>query len=134
MEPTAVLAPSNSANIAQREIFGPFGTFIKFNSLAEAINIANDTQLGLVCYVRSDHYPTVMAATEGLRSGVVWVNSPMMQELRAPFGGYKDSGVGREGGAACKQLYTEEKTVSLPLSPVPLRQLRQQPESLPQGS
>ena len=134
MEPTAVLAPSNSANIAQREIFGPFGTFITFNSLAEAINIANDTQFGLVSYVWSDHYPTVMAATEGLRSGVVWVNSPMMRELRAPFGGFKDSGVGREGGAACEQFYTEEKTVSLPLSPVPLRQLGQQPGSLPRGS
>lgn len=123
VEPTAVHAPSNQTRIAQREIFGPFATFLTFETFDEAIAIANDTQFGLVSYVWSDHQPTVMAAADGLRSGVVWVNTPMMRELRAPFGGYKSSGVGREGGVSCEQFYTEEKTVSLPVTPPPLRKL-----------
>jgi acyl-CoA reductase-like NAD-dependent aldehyde dehydrogenase len=55
-----------------------------------------------------------MNVTERLCSGVVWVNTPMMRELRAPFGGYKNSGVGREGGASCEAFFTEEKTVTMP--------------------
>ncbi len=121
--PTAVSVPSNAARTAQDEIFGPFATFLPFDTAEEAVAIANDTQFGLVSYVWSDHLPTVMTMTERLRSGVVWVNTPMMRELRAPFGGYKNSGVGREGGAACEAFYTEEKTVTLPKIPPPLRRL-----------
>jgi enoyl-CoA hydratase/carnithine racemase len=55
---------------------------------------------------------TVTAMTEGLRTGVVWVNTPMMRELRAPFGGFKESGVGRQGGAACEAFFTEEYAVN----------------------
>jgi acyl-CoA reductase-like NAD-dependent aldehyde dehydrogenase len=123
VKPTAVRAGSNAAPVAQAEIFGPFATFLTFEAADEAFAIANDTEFGLVSYVWSDHQPTVMAAAAKLRSGVVWINTPMMRELRAPFGGYKASGVGREGGAACEQFYTEEKTVTLPLVPPPLRKL-----------
>ncbi|SHG67913.1 aldehyde dehydrogenase [Marivita hallyeonensis] len=121
--PTAVTVPGNDARTAQDEIFGPFATFLPFDTVEDAATIANDTQFGLVSYVWSDHLPTVMTMTERLRSGVVWVNTPMMRELRAPFGGYKNSGVGREGGAACEAFYTEEKTVTLPKTPPPLRRL-----------
>ena len=121
ISPTAVLARSNADRCAQQEIFGPFATFIPFDGVDEAVAIANDTAFGLVSYVWSDHMPTVMATTPRLRSGVVWVNTPMMRELRAPFGGFKTSGVGREGGASCEAFYTEEKTTTIPLSPPPLR-------------
>jgi len=121
--PTAVSVPGNDARTAQDEIFGPFATFLPFDTVEEVAAIANDTQFGLVSYVWSDHLPTVMTMTERLRSGVVWVNTPMMRELRAPFGGYKNSGVGREGGAACEAFYTEEKTVTLPKTTPPLRRL-----------
>lgn len=121
IRPTAVKVASNSVRVAQEEIFGPFATFMTFETAEQAFAMANDTAFGLVSYVWSDHHPTVMAATNALRSGVVWVNTPMMRELRAPFGGYKDSGIGREGGAACEQFYSQEKTVSLPLIEVPLR-------------
>ncbi len=123
VHPTAVTVPSNAARTAQDEIFGPFATFLPFESAEEAATIANDTAFGLVSYVWSDHLPTVMQMTEALRSGVVWVNTPMMRELRAPFGGFKNSGVGREGGAACEAFYTEEKTVTMPKTPPPLRRL-----------
>lgn len=127
IEPTAALAGSNAAPVAQEEIFGPFATFLTFRSAEEAFAIANDSRYGLVAHLWSDHHPTVMAATAALRAGVVWVNTPMMRELRLPFGGFRDSGVGREGGYSCEAFYTEEKTVTLPLVPPPLRRLGAQP-------
>lgn len=123
VSPTAVSVPSNQTRTAQEEIFGPFATFLPFDTTEEAIKVANDTQFGLVSYIWSDDLPTVMNVTENMRSGVVWVNTPMMRELRAPFGGFKNSGVGREGGAACESFYTEEKTVTLPKFPPHLRRL-----------
>jgi acyl-CoA reductase-like NAD-dependent aldehyde dehydrogenase len=123
VQPTAVAVPTNAARVAQDEIFGPFATFLPFDTADEAAAIANDTQFGLVSYVWSDHLPTVMQMTDAMRSGVVWVNTPMMRELRAPFGGFKASGVGREGGAACEAFYTEEKTITIPTTPPPLRKL-----------
>jgi len=121
IEPTAVLANSNNSKVCQEEIFGPFASFISFKSEEEAISIANDTEFGLVSYVWSDHMPTIINVSESMRSGVVWVNTPMMRELRAPFGGYHNSGVGREGGYSCEQFYTEEKTVSIPKTPLNLK-------------
>jgi acyl-CoA reductase-like NAD-dependent aldehyde dehydrogenase len=123
VQPTAVSVKSNDARVAQDEIFGPFATFLPFDSAEEAAAIANDTRFGLVSYIWSDHLPTVMQMSESMRSGVVWVNTPMMRELRAPFGGFKTSGVGREGGASCEAFYTEERTVTIPTVPPPLRKL-----------
>lgn len=121
IEPTAVIATSNADRCAQQEIFGPFATFLPFDTVEEAVAIANDTEFGLVSYIWSDHLPTVIQTQTQLRSGVVWVNTPMMRELRAPFGGFKSSGVGREGGAACEAFYTEEVTTTTPIKPVALR-------------
>ncbi len=123
--PTAVSVPSNQAQVAQDEIFGPFATFLPFDSAEEAAAMANDTSFGLVSYIWSDHLPTVMTMSEQMRSGVVWVNTPMMRELRAPFGGFKTSGVGREGGGSCEAFYTEERTITIPTNPQPLRKLGQ---------
>lgn len=123
MRPTAVLAPGNGARVCQDEIFGPFASFLIFDRADEAISMANDTGFGLVSYVWSDHQPTIEQASRNLKSGVVWVNTPMMRELRAPFGGYRDSGLGREGGEACEHFYTEVKTVTVPAQPVVIRKL-----------
>lgn len=123
VEPTAVTVPSNASAVAQDEIFGPFATFLPFDDETQAAQIANDTRFGLVSYIWSDHLPTVMRMSDRMRSGVVWVNTPMMRELRAPFGGFKTSGVGREGGASCEAFYTEERTVTIPTDPQPLKKL-----------
>jgi len=127
IEPTAVLAKSNNSRTCQEEIFGPFASFVSFKTEEEAINLANDTEFGLVSYVWSDHMPTILKVSDAMRSGVVWVNTPMMRELRAPFGGFGNSGVGREGGYSCEQFYTEEKTVSIPKSPLTLKGYGRQP-------
>jgi acyl-CoA reductase-like NAD-dependent aldehyde dehydrogenase len=114
VEPTAVLATSNDTRVCQEEIFGPFATFLKVDNLDEAISIANATEFGLVGYIWSKDVATVMKASQELRAGTIWVNTPMTRELRAPFGGYKSSGVGRDSGSDCLHFFTEAKTTTIP--------------------
>lgn len=118
MEPTAVMAPSNAARVCQEEIFGPFATFLTFDTLDEAIGIANDSKFGLVNYVWSEDLHTVMRCSRDIRAGTVWVNTPMMRELRAPFGGYKESGIGRDGPQSSLEFFTELKSTIIPIEPV----------------
>jgi acyl-CoA reductase-like NAD-dependent aldehyde dehydrogenase len=123
MQPTAVMASDSGARICQEEVFGPFATFLVFDDFDHALAIANDSRFGLVSYIWSEHMPTVLRASRALRSGVVWVNTPMVRELRAPFGGVKESGMGREGGQSSMQFYTTEKTTAIPVGPVPMARL-----------
>ena len=118
IEPTAVMAPTNDARVCQEEIFGPFATFLTFDTLDEAIRIANDSKFGLVNYVWSEDLNTVMRCSRDIRAGTVWVNTPMMRELRAPFGGYKESGIGRDGPQASLEFFTELKATIIPIDPV----------------
>ncbi|HPF28345.1 MAG TPA: aldehyde dehydrogenase family protein, partial [Steroidobacteraceae bacterium] len=117
MEPTAVLAPANDSRVCQEEIFGPFATFLTFGSLDEAISIANSSKFGLVSYVWSEDLHTVMRCSREIRAGTVWVNTPMMRELRAPFGGYRESGIGRDGPQASLEFFTELKSTIIPIDP-----------------
>ncbi len=123
MKPTAVLAKDNSARVCREEIFGPFATFLTYDSLDEAIAIANDSPFGLVCYVWAGDLQTVMRCSREIRAGTIWVNTPMMRELRAPFGGYKQSGVGRDGASASADFFTEWKTTSIAIDQVPMPRL-----------
>ena len=118
MQPTAVLAPHNDAHVCQEEIFGPFATFLTFDSLDEAIQIANASKFGLVTYVWSEDLNTVMRCSRDIRAGTVWVNTPLMRELRAPFGGYKESGIGRDGPQASLEFFTELKSTIIPIDGV----------------
>ncbi len=113
IEPTVVYADNPSARVCQDEIFGPFATILPFDTADEAFAIANDTRFGLVSYVWSEDLNTALAAQEQLASGVVWINTPMMRELRAPFSGWKDSGVGAQSGRDCEAFYTNQKTVTV---------------------
>jgi 5-carboxymethyl-2-hydroxymuconic-semialdehyde dehydrogenase/aminomuconate-semialdehyde/2-hydroxymuconate-6-semialdehyde dehydrogenase len=117
-EPTVVLAPHNRLRVCQEEIFGPFLTVIVFDEVEEALQIANESEFGLVAYVWTESLATAMAAADALRTGVVWVNTPVYRELRAPFGGFKASGVGRTGGAWSRSLFTEEKAISIARRPL----------------
>ena len=118
MQPTAVLAPSNVARVCQEEIFGPFATFVIFDTLDEAIADANASPFGLVSYVWSQDLTEVMRVSREVRAGTVWVNTPMMRELRAPFGGFKQSGVGRDGPTSSVEFFTELKATTIPIDPV----------------
>jgi acyl-CoA reductase-like NAD-dependent aldehyde dehydrogenase len=118
MEPTAVLAPSNDSRVCQEEIFGPFASFLTFDTLDEAISIANRSKFGLVSYIWSEDLTTVMRCSREIRAGTVWVNTPLMRELRAAFGGFKESGVGRDGPYASLEFYTELKSTIIPIDPI----------------
>lgn len=123
IEPTAVLTQDNRARVCQEEIFGPFVTIQRFSTPQEAVASANESDFGLVSYIWSEHLPTVMQLSRELKAGTVWVNTPLTRDLRAPFGGYKQSGIGRDGLHASVDLMTEEKTVMLPNEPLVLPKL-----------
>ncbi|QGN55833.1 aldehyde dehydrogenase family protein [Novosphingobium sp. Gsoil 351] len=121
--PTVARASDNATPLCQEEIFGPFATFLTFRDIDEALSIANDSQFGLVAYLWSDDLPTVMKAADMLDAGTLWVNTPVARDLRAPFGGFKNSGVGRTGGHSSRALFTEEKVLTLPMGGFPIAKL-----------
>lgn len=115
LEPTAVLVTSNQVRLCQEEIFGPVAAFQVFDTFDEALAIANDSEYGLVAYLWTNDLQQSQRAARVLEAGVVLVNTPMLLDLRFPFGGYKNSGMGREGIQGMRHFYTEEKTVTLAL-------------------
>lgn len=121
IQPTAVLAASNTDRVCQEEIFGPFAAFVKFSDMDDAVRIANETDFGLVGYCWTKDVDKALRVSQRVRTGVMWVNTPMLRELRAPFGGVKDSGLGRDGATSSAQFFTEEKTTTIPINDVPLR-------------
>jgi len=123
MAPTAVLVTSNRARVCQEEIFGPFATIQVFDTLDEAIAIANDSPFGLVSYVWSNDLTQTLRASREIRAGLVWVNTPLMRELRAHFGGVKDSGFGGDGALSSPEFFTQAKTTSMALGPVAMPRL-----------
>jgi len=123
IEPTAVMAASNRSRVCQEEIFGPFASLLVVDSVDEAVQIANDSVFGLVSYLWSRDLPTVMDAARRIEAGTVWVNTPLARDLRAPFGGYKQSGLGRDGLQSSVELMTEEKTMMVPTGTLNLPKL-----------
>jgi 5-carboxymethyl-2-hydroxymuconic-semialdehyde dehydrogenase/aminomuconate-semialdehyde/2-hydroxymuconate-6-semialdehyde dehydrogenase len=123
LQPTVVKAATNALPLCQEEIFGPFATFLTFSDDDEAIAIANESEFGLVSYVWSQNTRRIMHAINQIRAGIVWVNTPLTRDIHAPFGGYKNSGVGRDGGDWSRALFTEEKTVTMPVRDFPIAQL-----------
>ena len=123
VQPTAVLTRDNHARINQEEIFGPFAAIQTFDTIDEAIAIANDSVFGLAAYVWSNDIYEIQRCSRGIRAGTIWVNTPVFREVRAPFGGYKQSGIGRDGMTSSAEFFTELKTVSIPYEPLALPRL-----------
>lgn len=121
--PTVVEAADNLQPLCQQELFGPFVTIQRVDDLADAIARANQTEFGLAAYIWSDDLPSVMRARRELRAGTIWVNTPMARDLRAPFGGFKQSGIGRDGLPGSIELFTEEKSTLIPQVPVDVPRL-----------
>lgn len=122
-QPTIVEVDSNAHRLCQEEIFGPFAAIMPFDSDEDAYRIANESRFGLVGYAWSRDIGRVMAAQERISAGTIWCNTPMVRDLRAPFGGFRESGVGAEGGRAAEAFYTRQKAVSIPRRPLNLRKL-----------
>ena len=110
-EPTIFGDVTNDMTIAQEEIFGPVLSVIRYDGDSEAVRIANDTIYGLACSVWSRDIPRAQSVAHRLRTGTVWVNDHHLLNSYAPFGGYKQSGVGTELGSAGLDPYLEIKHV-----------------------
>jgi aldehyde dehydrogenase (NAD+) len=114
--PTIFTNVHNDMRIAQEEIFGPVLSVIKYDSLEEAIHLANDTIYGLAASVWSADIDRAVKVAYQIRAGTVWINEHHMISAEAPFGGYKQSGIGRELGTWGLMAYTEIKHIHADLS------------------
>jgi betaine-aldehyde dehydrogenase len=120
VEPTIFYDVDNSARIAQEEIFGPVAAVIPFANEAEAIRIANETPYGLAAAVWSHDIFKAFRVVKALRAGIVWVNHMQPTYVEAPWGGYKQSGFGRELGPWGIEEYLETKQVYVNLNEQPI--------------
>lgn len=115
-EPTLIEGLKASSVTNQEEIFGPVATLIPFESEEEVISMANSTRYGLSASVWTNDVRKAHRVARKLETGLVWVNTWMMRDLRTPFGGVKESGVGREGGMEALKFFTETKNICISMT------------------
>ena len=120
VEPTIFYDVDNSARIAREEIFGPVASVIPFENEADAIKIANDTPYGLAGAVWTRDIYKAFRVVKSMRAGIIWVNHMQPTYVEAPWGGYKQSGFGRELGPWGLEEYLETKQVYVNLDETPI--------------
>jgi acyl-CoA reductase-like NAD-dependent aldehyde dehydrogenase len=112
-EPTLIEPTSNDAEIVQNEVFGPVLSYQTFASEEEAVALANSTEYGLSAIVYTSSMGRADRIGRAVRAGVVWVNTFLVRDLTAPFGGALHSGIGREGGDYALDFYSDLKTLQI---------------------
>jgi len=112
-QPTIIEVTNNQCKLNQEEIFGPVVTILSFKTDEEALTLANDVKYGLSSTLWTNNLNRTMHFAKQLHTGIVWVNTWMLRDLRTPFGGVKESGVGREGGFEALRFFTEPKNVCI---------------------
>jgi acyl-CoA reductase-like NAD-dependent aldehyde dehydrogenase len=115
IEPTIFGGVKNEMKIAQEEIFGPVLATLTFDDIDQVAELANANPYGLAAAIWTNDIKRAHALSRRLRAGTVWINTYGPMDAALPFGGYKQSGFGRELGAAALESYTETKTVWLQL-------------------
>ncbi len=115
LEPAVITGVRNEMRIAQEEIFGPVLCVLRFETEEEAVRLANDVRYGLAAYVWTSDLARAHRVAAEIESGMVWINSQNVRDLRTPFGGMKHSGIGREGGHYSFDFYTETRNVCVAL-------------------
>ncbi|MBX4966651.1 5-carboxymethyl-2-hydroxymuconate semialdehyde dehydrogenase [Rhizobium binae] len=123
VSPTLFTGADNGMRIAQEEIFGPVLTAIPFKDEAEALALANDVQYGLTGYLWTSDVTRSFRFTDHLEAGMIWVNSENVRHLPTPFGGVKNSGIGRDGGDWSFDFYMETKNVAFATRPHAIQKL-----------
>lgn len=113
LEPTIIEGLPYSCRTNQEEIFGPVVTLLPFDTLQEVLEQANATPYGLAATLWTQNLQRAHTLSHELKFGIVWVNCWMLRDLRTPFGGTKQSGVGREGGLEALRFFTEPKNVCI---------------------
>ena len=113
LQPTIIEVTDNTCTLNQEEIFGPVVTLMSFKDDKDALAKANDVNYGLSATLWTNNLNRTMQFSKNLQTGIVWVNTWMMRDLRTPFGGVKESGVGREGGFEALRFFTEPKNVCI---------------------
>jgi aminomuconate-semialdehyde/2-hydroxymuconate-6-semialdehyde dehydrogenase len=112
--PTVIEGLPMGCDANQEEIFGPVATITPFDGEDEAVALANDSRFGLAASAWTTDAARGMRVAERLEFGIVWINAWLLRDLRVPFGGVKQSGVGREGGEEALRFFTEPKSVTWP--------------------
>lgn len=115
IEPTVIEGLAYDCRTNQEEIFGPVVTLTPFETEQEVLTMANSTQYGLAATIWTENLSRAHRIAAQLHSGIIWVNCWLLRDLRTPFGGMKNSGVGREGGFEALRFFTEEKNVCVKL-------------------
>ena len=113
LQPTIIEVLDNNCKLNQEEIFGPVVTIMSFKTDEEVLQLANDVKYGLSSTLWTNNLNRTMQFSKQLQTGIVWVNTWMLRDLRTPFGGQKDSGVGREGGLEALRFFTEPKNICI---------------------
>jgi acyl-CoA reductase-like NAD-dependent aldehyde dehydrogenase len=114
--PTIIEGLNNDARVCQEEIFGPVLVALPFDDEQQLIEQANDSVYGLAAGIWSRDFPRAMALAERLETGTVWINTYKTFSISTPFGGFKESGLGREKGLNGIKAYMQQKSVYLALS------------------
>ena len=117
LTPALITEVRPNMRIVQEEVFGPVLVAMPFHGEEEALALANSVRYGLVGYVWTNDLTRAHRFAQALHAGMVWVNSQNVRDLRTPFGGAKDSGIGREGGHYSFDFYTETTSVQVALGP-----------------
>ena len=113
IEPTIIEGLSHTCRTNQEEIFGPVVSLIPFETEAEVLKMANDSDYGLSATLWTENLSRAHRMANAIEAGIVWVNTWLLRDLRTPFGGMKNSGVGREGGFEALKFFTETKNVCI---------------------
>ena len=113
IEPTIIEGLSSDCSINQEEIFGPVVTLIPFKTEEEVVAMANSTKYGLSASIFTENISKGHRVAGNIDSGVVWINTWLLRDLRIPFGGMKYSGLGREGGFKSLEFFTEPKNICI---------------------
>ena len=113
-KPTVLANVRPGSTILGEEIFGPIAPIVRFKTESEAVALANDTEYGLVSYAFTEDFKRGMRLTESLETGMTGLNTGLVSNAAAPFGGVKESGMGREGGTEGIEEYLETKYVMIP--------------------